>query len=319
MPRPVCLIGEAEILIGIDVETFLDGLGIAVAGPFARGADALAWAATNRADVAILDYMLQEGACLPLIRALQEQQVPIVIHSGWLSYEADVPPEVSGLPWDSKPMDYNTLLKVLAEAAPQIFLPDSVDRPDAIVQSANGQQSIRVKSSGIPLTDILIKRLKSLAALSEAAVEAVADVVVRTYSVESRQDIVVAGSPRSECHVLLDGMAAPYKLLSDGKRQIVRFAFPGDFIDLDGYVGGTMDHSVAALGACTVGVIPQQALHDVARDRWDLRHGTLASHAGRCGGLPRVGGQCRAALRRGTYRASPLRGVLALARDRPGE
>ena len=99
----------------------------------------------------------------------------------------------------------------------------------------------------------------------------------------SGQDIVVSGAPPSECHVLLDGMAAPYKLLSDGKRQIVRFAFPGDFLDLDGYVGGTMDHSVAALGACTVGVIQHQALRDLSRDHSDLamalwRH-TLADAA----------------------------------------
>ena len=182
MPRPVCLICEDEMLIGIDVETCLEGIGVAVAGPFASGADALAWAATNRPDVAVLDYMLQDGECLPLISALQEQQVPIVIHSGWLPHEADIPPEVSGLPWVSKPMDYNTLLKALAEAAPQIILPESVDRPGAIVRSANGQQPIRVKSSGVPLTNILIKRLKSLAALSEAAAQAMADAVVRTYS-----------------------------------------------------------------------------------------------------------------------------------------
>ena len=52
MPRPVCLVCEDEMLIGIDVETCLGGIGLAVAGPFARGADALAWAATNRPDLA---------------------------------------------------------------------------------------------------------------------------------------------------------------------------------------------------------------------------------------------------------------------------
>jgi DNA-binding response OmpR family regulator len=121
MPRPVCLLCEEEMLISIDVETCLDGIGVAVAGPFASGADALAWAATNKPDVAVLDYTLRDGECLPLIRVLQEQQVPIVIHSGWRPHEVNAPPEISGLPWVTKPMDHPTLQKMLAEAAPQIF------------------------------------------------------------------------------------------------------------------------------------------------------------------------------------------------------
>lgn len=100
----------------------------------------------------------------------------------------------------------------------------------------------------VSVTSIFIRRLKTLAALSETAAQAMADAVGRSYTVKSGLDIVMSGAPQSDCHVLLAGMAAPYKLLSEGKRQIVRFAFPGDFLDLDGYVGGAMDHSVAALG-----------------------------------------------------------------------
>ena len=144
-------------------------------------------------------------------------------------------------------------------------------------------QPVGVKTSGVPLTNIFIKRLKSLAALSETAAQAVADAVARTYEVKSGQDIVLSGAPPSQCHVLLSGMAAPYKLLSDGKRQIVRFAFPGDCLDLDGFVGGTMDHCVATLGSCTVGAIPHRALRDLSRDHPDIamalwRH-TLADTA----------------------------------------
>jgi CRP-like cAMP-binding protein len=145
------------------------------------------------------------------------------------------------------------------------------------------QRSIRVKSSGDPLAKILIERLKNLAAISETAARAMASAVGRTFTANSGQDIMLSNTPRCECHVLLGGMAAPYKLLSDGKRQIVRFAFPGDFLDLDGYLGGTMDHSVATLGSCTIGVISHQALSEIARDHPDVamalwRH-TLADAA----------------------------------------
>ena len=126
MEHPVCLICEDELLISMDVKACLEGIGVAVAGPFASGDDALEWAATNTADVAVLDYRLQDGECLPLVSALQKK-LPIVIHSGWLPNEANTSPKVSRLPWVSKPMDCNTLLKAIAAAAPQIIVQDKRD------------------------------------------------------------------------------------------------------------------------------------------------------------------------------------------------
>ena len=127
MDRPLCLICEDEMLISIDLQTCLEDIGMAVAGPFVRGADALAWAAANKPDLALLDYLLQDGDCLPLISALREQQVPIIIHSGWLPAENEMPPEMNGLPWLSKPIDRNILLRAMAKAAPQINLPQSTN------------------------------------------------------------------------------------------------------------------------------------------------------------------------------------------------
>lgn len=133
------------------------------------------------------------------------------------------------------------------------------------------------------MTDIFIKRLENLAPLSEPAAKAMAHAVVRTRTVKSGEDIVLSGTPQTNCHVLLKGMAAPYKVLSDGKRQIVRFAFPGDFLDLDAYVGGSIDYSVATLGPCTVGAIPHEALRNLSRNHADvaaaLWHHTVADAA----------------------------------------
>jgi DNA-binding NtrC family response regulator len=143
MTCPVCLVCDDEMLISLDIETLLEGMGMAVAGPFANGADALVWAATNRPDVAVRDYMLQDGQCLPLISALKQQQVPIVIHSGWPAIEADMPPEICDLPWVAKPMDRNIMLKALAEAAPQIISPERMNGAGAIVRAADSNPSSR--------------------------------------------------------------------------------------------------------------------------------------------------------------------------------
>jgi CRP-like cAMP-binding protein len=122
-----------------------------------------------------------------------------------------------------------------------------------------------------------------LAPLSEPAAKAMAHAVVRTRTANSGEDVVLSGALQTKCHVLLKGMAALYKVLSDGKRQIVRFAFPGDFLDLDGYVGGSIDYSVVTLGPCTIGAIQHEALRNLSRDHSDvaaaLWHHTVADAA----------------------------------------
>ena len=152
MRRHLCLICEDEMLIGMDVAARLEDAGMAVAGPFTSGGDALAWAATNRPDVAVLDYSLRDGECLSLIRALQAKQVPVVIYSGWLPNGADLPPEVSGLPWVKKP-DNDNLLNVLAEVAPTIIRADRAGKTPHPV--SEDRSSIHVKSSDTSLTDAL--------------------------------------------------------------------------------------------------------------------------------------------------------------------
>ncbi len=107
-------------MIGMELESCLEELGMSVAGPFADSMEALKWSATQRPDVAVLDYMLRDGECRALISALKDKSVPIIIHSGWLP-DGDVPSDISSLPWVAKPVDCRSLLKVMAVAAPQII------------------------------------------------------------------------------------------------------------------------------------------------------------------------------------------------------
>jgi hypothetical protein len=75
----------------------------------------------------VLDYTLQDGECLTLIVVLQEQQVPIIIHSGWPPRGAGIPPEISELPWVSKPTDCNVLLGALVQAVPGLVVSESFE------------------------------------------------------------------------------------------------------------------------------------------------------------------------------------------------
>jgi CRP/FNR family transcriptional regulator, anaerobic regulatory protein len=69
----------------------------------------------------------------------------------------------------------------------------------------------------------------------------------------------------------LSGWAFRYKSLPDGRRQILNFALPGDFIGLQSSMFNEMQHSVEALTQMTLCVFPRDRL-------WSLysKHPALA-------------------------------------------
>lgn len=66
-------------------------------------------------------------------------------------------------------------------------------------------------------------------------------------SVASQCDIVSEGDPPRVIHVIRKGWACRYKMLEDGRRQIIGFFLPGDICDLNIFVLKRMDHSIRAL------------------------------------------------------------------------
>jgi CRP-like cAMP-binding protein len=62
-----------------------------------------------------------------------------------------------------------------------------------------------------------------------------------------RAQIYVEGEPSTEVFTLFSGWAFRYKLLYDGRRQILDFLLPGDFTGLQGDISGTADHSVETI------------------------------------------------------------------------
>lgn len=59
--------------------------------------------------------------------------------------------------------------------------------------------------------------------------------------------LIEQGVTRGGLFTLLDGIVMRYRMLEDGRRQIVNFMFPGDLIGLQGTFGEPASHSVEAL------------------------------------------------------------------------
>jgi CRP-like cAMP-binding protein len=111
--------------------------------------------------------------------------------------------------------------------------------------------------------NLLIKQLERFGPLSDEEKGALAGALSQAKDVDRDEDIFVEGERAAECKVIIEGFCCRYKLLPSGRRQIMSFQIPGDIVDLQGFLFGDLDHSVATLTPCRVALLPYKALLDI--------------------------------------------------------
>lgn len=77
--------------------------------------------------------------------------------------------------------------------------------------------------------------------------------------------VLVEGNHSAHLYTVLSGWGFRYKLLPDGRRQILNYVMPGDLIGLQGSVMGEMQHSVEALSELLLCVFERDKLHELYR------------------------------------------------------
>jgi len=80
----------------------------------------------------------------------------------------------------------------------------------------------------------------------------------------ANQDIVVEGQVPRSVFVLLSGLACRYRILRDGRRQIMTFLLPGDLCDLHMFLLRVMDHSIGTITDVTLAAIPTVSVLEMA-------------------------------------------------------
>ena len=78
--------------------------------------------------------------------------------------------------------------------------------------------------------------------------------------VEQGATILVEGSHSAHLYTVLQGWGFRYKILEDGRRQILNYLLPGDMVGLQGTLIGEMQHSVEALTPVTLCVFERSKL-----------------------------------------------------------
>ena len=82
--------------------------------------------------------------------------------------------------------------------------------------------------------DPFVARLKNIVDLSPPELESLRKVVGSELTIKKRRDLILDGYEYCKLCFVTDGFAARYKLLRNGKRQIVNFVLPGDVVGLPG-------------------------------------------------------------------------------------
>ncbi len=95
-------------------------------------------------------------------------------------------------------------------------------------------------------------------------------------SFKLREELIPAGATalsqgeRSPVlYTVLSGLGTRSILLEDGRRQVINFVFPGDFLGLQAGIMGEMRHSVHASTPMKLCVFSRDRLWDLFRDRPD--------------------------------------------------
>lgn len=105
-----------------------------------------------------------------------------------------------------------------------------------------------------------IEKLRQLAPLDQADVEALTGALSAPRAFPKSRDIIREGDRPGPVIVVLDGWACRYKILPGGSRQITAFLMPGDSCDLHAGLLAEMDHSIQTVTACSIAMISREQI-----------------------------------------------------------
>jgi CRP-like cAMP-binding protein len=114
---------------------------------------------------------------------------------------------------------------------------------------------------------MLVRKLMHFVPLTEPDIEALDQMMQGSEDFLAGQDIVAEGQVPRSVFVIKTGMACRYRVLADGRRQILTFLLPGDLCDLHVFLFKEMDHSIAAVTPLQLAAVPRDEVMDLA-----LRH-----------------------------------------------
>lgn len=119
------------------------------------------------------------------------------------------------------------------------------------------------------MAQAVVRRLGALRPLSESAVAALEHAVLEGLQrAGAGEELISEGDRIDSVRVVLSGWLCRYKVLEDGRRQIVNFVLPGESCDAHAYLLSRIDHSIASMTPVAYADIPRSHFESMtAKDR----------------------------------------------------
>ena len=112
-----------------------------------------------------------------------------------------------------------------------------------------------------------VRKLESFQSFSANSEAAILEIAARkTRALKPGEDLISEGDEPRTIYLVIDGWACRYKMLDDGRRQIMSFFVPGDLCDLHVYILDRMDHSIGALTPVNYALVNPSELEKLCDD-----------------------------------------------------
>ena len=108
----------------------------------------------------------------------------------------------------------------------------------------------------VPSTFPFTRRLAQLAPLSPDDIGMLGDLQSNTRAVQRHRDIITEGRSYDSLFIIIEGNAIRYRILHDGRRQIINMVLPGDIVGLLGSFTESSLYSTKALTDVVAAVVP---------------------------------------------------------------
>ena len=109
----------------------------------------------------------------------------------------------------------------------------------------------------------LVKKLSQFSPLSDEDIGLLDALCAKEERFRAGEIIAVEGDAPRSAFVVTHGMAFRYRLLPDGRRQILTFLIPGDLFDLHIFLLKTMDHSISTIGPTRIARVGRDVVIDI--------------------------------------------------------
>ncbi|MBW8636685.1 Crp/Fnr family transcriptional regulator [Hoeflea sp. WL0058] len=128
-----------------------------------------------------------------------------------------------------------------------------------------GKTNGKVKTAWTPCTRCPLKKFEIFRSFDEKELDFVKRFKTGELISDRGSTVLVEGSHSAHLYTLLSGWGFRYKMLDDGRRQILNYVLPGDMIGLQGTLMGEMQHSIEALTPMIMCVFERERLSELFR------------------------------------------------------